>query len=131
MIRSEAREIAFAIIFEKSINDEPVEALIAMSEECGETKFNAFSISLIKGVFNNIESIDKDIESNLKGWSVSRISKTALAILRLAIYEIRFCDDTPDSVAANEAVELAKKYCNEDEPSFVNGIIGAIIKDKS
>lgn len=131
MIRSEAREIAFAIIFEKSINDEPVEALIAMSEECGETKFNAFSISLIKGVFNNIESIDKDIESNLKGWSVSRISKTALAILRLAIYEIRFCDDTPDSVAANEAVELAKKFCNEDEPSFVNGIIGAIIKDKS
>lgn len=131
MIRSEAREIAFAIIFEKSINDEPVEALIAMSEECSDTKFNAFSISLIKGVFNNIESIDKDIESNLKGWSVSRISKTALAILRLAIYEIKFCDDTPDSVAANEAVELAKKYCNEDEPSFVNGIIGAIIKDKS
>ena len=91
MIRSEAREIAFAIIFEKSINDEPVEALIAMSEECGETKFNAFSISLIKGVFDNIETIDKDIESNLKGWSVSRISKTALAILRLAIYEIKFC----------------------------------------
>ncbi len=131
MIRSEARELAFAVIFEKSINDEPVEALIALSEECSETKFNAFSVNLIKGVFENIESIDKDIESNLKGWSVSRISKTALAILRLAVYEIKFCDETPDSVAANEAVELSKKYCNDDEPSFVNGIIGAIIKAKS
>ncbi len=131
MIRTEAREKAFAVIFEKSINDEPVEALIAMSEECEEIKFNKFSTELINGVFDNIEVIDENIQKNLKGWSVNRISKTALAILRLALFEVLFCDDTPDSVAANEAVELAKKYCNDDEPAFINGTIGSVIRSKS
>ncbi len=131
MIRSDAREKAFAIVFEKSINDEPAAALIAMSEECDGVKFNGFSTELINGVFNNIEVIDKNIDSNLKGWTVERISKTALAILRLAVYEILYCEETPDGVAANEAVELAKKYCNDDEPAFINGILGAVIRSKS
>lgn len=131
MIRSEAREKAFAIIFEKSINDEPAAALIALSEECNGVKINKFATDLINGVFDNINEIDANIEKNLKGWSVGRISKTALAILRLAIYEVLFCEDTPDGAAANEAVELAKKYCNDDEPAFINGIIGSVIKNKS
>ncbi len=130
MIRSEARENAFAVIFEKSINDEPIEALIAMAEECSEIKINKFAADLICGVFDNLDAIDSSIEKNLKGWSVNRISKTALAVLRLALYEILFSDETPDSVAANEAVEIAKKYCGEDEPSFINGIIGAVIREK-
>ena len=131
MIRTEAREKAFAIIFEKSINDETAAALIALSEECEGVKINAFATGLINGVIDNMEAIDDKISQNLKGWSVSRISKTALAILRLAVYEIDFCDETPDGVVANEAVELAKKYCGDDEPSFINGILGAIIKSKS
>ena len=131
MIRTEAREKAFAIIFEKSINDEPVPALIALSEECVGVKINAFATGLINGVVDNMDAIDDKISQNLKGWSVGRISKTALAILRLAVYEINYCDETPDSVAANEAIELAKKYCGDDEPSFINGILGAIIKSKS
>ena len=131
MIRTEAREKAFAIIFEKSINDEPVPALIALSEECVGVKINTFATGLINGVVDNMDAIDDKISQNLKGWSVGRISKTALAILRLAVYEINYCDETPDSVAANEAIELAKKYCGDDEPSFINGILGAIIKSKS
>lgn len=131
MIRTEAREKAFAIIFEKSINDEPVPALIALSEECVGVKINTFATGLINGVVDNMDAIDDKISHNLKGWSVGRISKTALAILRLAVYEINYCDETPDSVAANEAIELAKKYCGDDEPSFINGILGAIIKSKS
>ena len=131
MIRTEAREKAFAIIFEKSINDEPVPALIALSEECVGVKINTFATGLINGVVDNMDAIDDKISQNLKGWSVGRISKTALAILRLAVYEINYSDETPDSVAANEAIELAKKYCGDDEPSFINGILGAIIKSKS
>ena len=131
MIRTEAREKAFAIIFEKSINDEPVPALIALSEECVGVKINTFATGLINGVVDNMDAIDDKISQNLKGWSVGTISKTALAILRLAVYEINYSDETPDSVAANEAIELAKKYCGDDEPSFINGILGAIIKSKS
>lgn len=131
MIRSEAREKAFIIIFQKSINDEPIDALITMSEESDGIKFNQFATDLINGVYNNIDDIDKNIEKNLRDWTMGRISKTALAVLRLAAYEVLYSDDTPDGVAANEAVELAKKYCGDDEPAFINGIIGSIIKSKS
>lgn len=131
MIRSEAREKAFIIIFQKSINDEPIDALITMSEESDGIKVNQFATDLINGVYNNIDDIDKNIEKNPRDWTMGRISKTALAVLRLAAYEVLYSDDTPDGVAANEAVELAKKYCGDDEPAFINGIIGSIIKSKS
>ena len=131
MIRSEAREKAFIIIFQKSINDEPIDTLITMSEESDGIKVNQFATDLINGVNNNIDDIDKNIEKNLRDWTMGRISKTALAVLRLAAYEVLYSDDTPDGVAANEAVELAKKYCGDDEPAFINGIIGSIIKSKS
>lgn len=131
MIRSEAREKAFIIIFQKSINDEPIDALITMSEDSDGIKVNQFATDLINGVYNNIDDIDKNIEKNLRDWTMGRISKTALAVLRLAAYEVLYSDDTPDGVAANEAVELAKKYCGDDEPAFINGIIGSIIKSKS
>ena len=131
MIRSEAREKAFIIIFQKSINDEPIDALITMSEESDGIKVNQFATDLINGVYDNIDDIDKNIEKKLRDWTMGRISKTALAVLRLAAYEVLYSDDTPDGVAANEAVELAKKYCGDDEPAFINGIIGSIIKSKS
>ncbi len=108
MIRSEAREKAFIIIFQKSINDEPIDALITMSEESDGIKVNQFATDLINGVYNNIDDIDKNIEKNLRDWTMGRISKTALAVLRLAAYEVLYSDDTPDGVAANEAVDMGK-----------------------
>ena len=68
--------------------------------------------------------------SKLKNWSLDRIAKIDLAILRLAIYEIIYVDSIPDKVSANEAVELAKTYGNNDSKSFVNGVIAKVIEDK-
>ena len=76
------------------------------------------------------DDIDADITRFLKkGWSLQRISRTSLAILRLAIYEIKYIDSIPDSVSVNEAVELAKKY-TIDESGFVNGILGSFIRSR-
>ena len=72
------------------------------------------------------EEIDAVISKYSKGWSVSRIGKAELAILRVAVYEILFDDDIPDNVAINEAVELAKKYGEADAPAFINGILAAV-----
>ena len=66
----------------------------------------------------------------MKNWSLDRIAKIDLAILRLAIYEIIYVDSIPDKVSANEAVELAKTYGNNDSKSFVNGVIAKVIEDK-
>ena len=70
---------------------------------------------------------DKLIAENSKGWSFARIGKAEMAILRLAIYEIIYDEDIPQNVAINEAVELAKKYGDEQAPGFINGILSSII----
>lgn len=77
-------------------------------------------------IWSKQEEIDAVISKYSKGWSVSRIGKAELAILRVAVYEILFDDDIPDNVAINEAVELAKKYGEADAPAFINGILAAV-----
>ena len=85
-----------------------------------------YALKLARGVDEEKDYIDGLISEKLKkGWTIKRISKPSLAILRLAVYEMKFRGDVPDSVAINEAVELAKKY-TVDESKFINGVLGAI-----
>ena len=72
----------------------------------------------------------KNILKNLKNWTIDRIFKIDLAILRLAIYEILYMEDIPVKVSVNEAVELAKEYGNNDSKSFVNGLLAKVIESK-
>ncbi|MGI6584388.1 MAG: transcription antitermination factor NusB [Gracilibacteraceae bacterium] len=88
-----------------------------------------FAEEIIKGTIEKLQYIDQLIQSNTTGWAKERIAKVDLAILRLALYEILFRDDIPDSVAINEAVEIAKKYSTDDSGSFVNGVLGKIIRE--
>ena len=77
----------------------------------------------IIGLIDDIDAIIKQISD---GWKIERIGKAELAILRLAIYEMKYDDDVPYKVAINEAVELTKIYCNEDAGSFVNGLLAKV-----
>ena len=79
-------------------------------------------------MYENIEAIDEIISNNAVGWSIKRITKTALAILRLAIYEIKYVDDVPEKVAINEAVELAKRFGEDGAGAFVNGVLAGVVK---
>lgn len=79
-------------------------------------------------VLGHLEEIDRKIEEKAKGWALSRIAKSDLTILRLAVFEILFDEDVPDSVAINEAVELAKLYGGDKSYAFVNGVLAAIVK---
>ena len=74
------------------------------------------------------EELDAIINENLVGWDVKRISKVSVAAMRLALYEIMYMDDIPTKVAANEAVEIAKKYDGEECAAFVNGALGSAIR---
>lgn len=75
------------------------------------------------------EMINSLINSNAKNWSVDRIAKVDLAILKLAIAEIIAIDDIPQKVSVNEAIELAKIYCDDKSPKFINGILGSVISE--
>ncbi len=86
---------------------------------------NKFSI-----VLEHLEEIDAQIESKSKGWTVNRIAKAELTVLRLAVFELLYADDVPDSVAINEAVELSKLYCTEKSKGFINGILASVVKGR-
>ncbi|MPM71128.1 Transcription antitermination protein NusB [bioreactor metagenome] len=76
------------------------------------------------------EEIDSLLDEFAKGWSVERMSKVDKAIMRLAVYEIKYAPGVPDGVAVNEAVELAKTYSSDEAPAFINGILGKIIESE-
>ena len=131
MKRNEAREQAFSILFSDCFGEQNFEELIDGAKSAGEFEEDDYSILLIKGVKEKTDEIDEKISANLnKGWKIGRLPKTTLAILRIAIYEIMFLDDVPDSVSINEAVELAKKFGSENDYIFINGILGSIVRSK-
>ncbi len=128
MTRKQAREEAFILIFEKAFNNDSLKDILSMAQEVRDIKADEYINKVFFGVFENIEKIDGIISQTAVGWSIKRISKTALAVLRLAIYEIEFYDEIPVSVSINEAVELAKKYATQEDASFINGILSTVVK---
>ncbi len=129
MKRSEARELAFIIIFEHSFNGDGIDAIIENGDKAKITA-ETFCYKLADTAINAIETSDQVIERLSTKWKINRLPKTTLAILRLAIAEITSGEDTPYSVIANEAVELAKKYASEEDASYINGILGSFIKEQ-
>lgn len=128
MTRKESRELAFVLIFEKSFRDESIEEIIetAVAERLIET--DDYSKKVPVGVFNNIDEIDRVIADNLKGWTIGRLSRVALSVLRLSVYEIKYMDDIPNSVSINEAVELTKKFASEEDAAYINGVLGSVVR---
>lgn len=128
MDRHQSREQAFKFLFENTFEANSAEEIMENAEIMREEKVSKFSRSLFEGTLENLGVIDKKIDENLMGWKRERISRTALAILRLAIYEIMFEEDTPNKVVANEAVELSKEYSTKEESAYINGVLGSIIR---
>lgn len=132
MNRNEAREQAFTLLFSEIFSgDSSAESIVDAAALSGEYQENEFTLRLLRGVIDKKTELDSLIESKLAGgWKLERLPKTTLAVLRLAVYEIMFCDDIPDAVSINEAVELVKKYGAEKDYMFVNGILGNISRGK-
>lgn len=129
MTRREAREQAFIVLFEKIFDNEAtISEIVATAREADLIKINSFAENTLNAVENNFSEIDSIIEANSQDWTIARLPKVTLAILRLAVAEIKYVDEVPNGVAVNEAVELAKKYGTNDDASFINGILGTISK---
>ncbi len=90
-----------------------------------------YAKELYTGVLANLDKLDETLASYSKKWKLNRLPKVSLTVLRLALYEMEFVDDLPDSVAINEAVELAKKYGSQEDASFINGVLGAVSRSKA
>ena len=129
MNRRKSREQALCLLFENTFGLQDMNEIILNAKDIREEDISEFSEQIFKGVLENLETIDSHIEKNLNGWTKERISKTSISILRMAIFEILFCDDIPVGVSINEAVELAKKYSTKKEASYINGMLGSVAKD--
>ena len=131
MNRYEARKNAFCLIFSAAFQKETdIDELLALYIENEAVEHDEFFESLVKITHQNLQEIDATIEMNLNNWSLSRISKVSLAVLRLGVCELKYFTDTPKAVVMNEAVELAKKYEGKDCGRFVNGVLSAVCKEK-
>lgn len=123
--RREDRENSFILIFEKLFSEDSIEEILSNAVLSRDLIVSDYAVEVAKGAYSNKDEIDEIIEKYARGWKISRISKVSLAILRLAIYEIKYLDEIPNGVSINEAVELAKTYANKDDPSFINGLLGS------
>ena len=127
MNRSKEREQAFILVFEKTFNPEvSIEDIFKLAIESEFMKPSDFAEKLASMTVENVEEIDGKIEEFAVGWTISRITKVSLSILRIAICEILYMDDIPVGVSINEAVELAKKYAGKEDSAFINGVLGSL-----
>ena len=122
MRRSDQRRDAVFASYQRDVTGRPLDELIADARP--------LTRELAEGVDEYREELDDEIEAHAKGWSVDRIAPLDLNVMRVALYEIEHAG-TPVEVAISEAVELAKEYCGADAPGFVNGVLGAITRNRA
>lgn len=130
MTRREAREQAFCLLFQQTAAGDPIDEILQAANESRDLAPDSFAEALCYGVEDNQAEIDGEIETHLRGWNMRRVSKVALTLLRIAVYEMLFVKDIPVSVSINEAVELAKTYGGQGDPAYINGVLGSIAKDR-
>lgn len=131
MKRKETREEAVKIAYCMDINKEfdkklPCKYINHFEIENADIEYlNKTMDDLI----DNLDKIDKYITDHSKDWKINRIARVDLAVLRVALSEILYNDSIPESVSINEAVEISKKYSNEDSHKFINGILGSVVRE--
>lgn len=128
MSRRKSREQAFIFLFESTFGLQSMDEIMTNSEIVREEKVYPFTKELFEGTLSKQSLLDEYIEKNLNGWNKDRLSRTAISILRLAVFEMMFVDDIPLNVSINEAVELAKKYSTKQESAYINGVLASISK---
>jgi len=132
MNRSAIREVAFQFLYgaeiQKELQIEQIDSFLE-ANDIHDEKAHDYIVTTVNGIKSHEEDITKIIENNLKAdWQIERISKVSLALLKLAIFEIRY-QNLPYKAIINEVVELAKKYGEDTSKQFVNGILASVVKE--
>lgn len=134
MSRRETRENAMKFIFQTLFQREDFEEQVQVY--CEEHKFSdeaesIYFLDVVRGVAAHAAEIDESIAKCAKGWTISRMPKVDLAIMRLSTYEMIYRTDIPASISINEAVELAKKFGDDGTKAFINGVLGKVFTEIS
>lgn len=133
MGRHEQREQVFMLLFQVEFHDREsmprqMRLYLEGNQGIGSQKDADYIETRCKSIQEKLSEIDKLIDENTEGWNTARMGKVELTVLRLAVYEMRYDETIPNSVAINEAVEIAKKYGQDNSGGFVNAILAKIVK---
>ncbi len=128
--RTRARELAMQLIYQLDIQGSeglgPLDKFF--TEADADDSVRKLASEWTKGTWGNLQQCDQLIVASILKWQFGRLSPVDKSILRLAVYQLKFCPDIPPKVVINEAIELAKKFSGEKAPSFVNGVLDAVLK---
>jgi len=128
--RSKARKRALDLLYAAELRgDDPVATLDQRIAD-GEGPTNDYTSSLIRGVAAHRERIDGLLSSYSQGWTLERMPAIDRAALRIGVFEVLYEDDVPDAVAVSEAMALVRDLSTDESPNFVNGLLGAVVRDK-
>ena len=130
MSRREIRDSAFKLVFEQLLRDDDITELYDIAEEIDEIIVNDEVKKIVEGTLSHAEELDNIIAGYSKSRSLSRISKLNIAILRIALFESLYDDNTPMNAAISEAINLANTYSYKEDSKFINGVLGAFSRDQ-
>ena len=128
--RSKARKRALDLLYASDLRCESATDALTRAVDEGDGPTNAYTADLVRGVVEHQSRIDEVLASYSEGWTLDRMPAVDRNVLRLGVYELLYVDDVPDAVAVSEAMALVRDLSTDESPSFVNGVLGAILKSK-
>lgn len=129
--RREARENAFLLAFSQTFGDVSLQEALTNHTECDEEHpVDVFGQRLLRAYYDHSAEVDDLIRDHLRNWTMERLPRVSLTVLRLALAEMLYGDEKKTGVVINEAVELTKKYGADEDYQFVNGLLGAVAREK-
>ncbi len=129
--RSKARKRALDVLYECEVRGLPLGQTLDERVLAGEPPVNEYTVTLVRGITEHQARIDELIGTYAQGWSLERMPAVDRNVLRLGILEILYVDEVPDAVAVSEAMNLVRDLSTDDSPAFVNGVLGAVLRDKA
>ena len=128
--RSKARRRALDILFESEARGVPSAEVLEERFSAGDPPVHDYTVTLVRGAAENASRIDELLASYAQGWSLARMPAVDRNVLRIGVFEIMYVDDVPDAVAVSEALNLVRELSTDESPTFVNGVLGNILRNK-
>ena len=129
--RSKARKRALDILFECEVRGLAVGETLDERVLAGDPPVNEYTVRLIRGIGEHRARIDELVSTYSQGWSLERMPTVDRNVLRIGVFEIMYVDEVPDAVAISEAMNLVRDLSTDESPTFVNGVLGSVLRDKS
>jgi N utilization substance protein B len=129
--RTKARKRALDLLFASELRSESAVVALDRAVEEGEGPANPYTADLVRGVVDHQPRIDEVLASYSESWTLDRMPVVDRNVLRIGVYELLYVDDVPDAVAVSEAMALVRDLSTDESPQFVNGVLGAVLRNKT